>query len=138
MLVIKQKLIMRSDIQANRNVLYVFGDNLDRAGMGGQAKEMRGEPNSFGIATKRAISHGFPEDYFFDTQIDAPKIIEEEFDRLVKELSIKIEEPYSWRPKWKAVVIPADGLGTGLSRLPENAPNLITYIDQRIEQLAKI
>ena len=82
MLVIRQKFIQRIDIQCNRHCLYLFGDNLDRQGMGGQAKEMRGEPNSFGIATKRSISHNYPDDYFFDAQGDVNYIIDEEFDRL--------------------------------------------------------
>jgi hypothetical protein len=31
---------------------YVFGDNGRRIGFGGQAKEMRGEPNAIGVATE--------------------------------------------------------------------------------------
>ena len=140
MLVIRQKMIYRTDIQANPDVLYVFGDNLDRQGTGGQAKEMRGEPNSFGIATKRSISHKYPDDYFFDYQDDVIGILEKEFDRLEEELSCMATERgdpigYITSNYYKAVVIPTDGLGTGLSRLPKYAPNALKYIEQRIEKL---
>lgn len=40
MIVIKQFRIYRKDIQANPHILYIFGDNLDRKGFGGQAAEM--------------------------------------------------------------------------------------------------
>lgn len=144
MLVLRQKMIFRSDIQANPDILYVFGDNLDRMGFGGQAKEMRGEPNSFGIATKRSISHNYPDDYFFDNQNDVIPIMKQEFDRLEQKLQESVEyKDYGslgtvFVKVWKAVVIPTDGLGTGLSRLPEYAPKALEYIEQRIENLKNI
>lgn len=137
-LVIKQKRIYREDIKNNPNLLYVFGDNLDREGLGGQAFEMRGEPNSFGIATKRSISHSYPDDYFFDEQEDVIEIIATEFGRLECALCIVdtgvdgLSEP---RLKYDGVVIPSDGLGTGLSKLPEYAPKALQYIEQRIKDL---
>ena len=39
--------------RANPRAIYVFGDNLLRKGLGGQAKEMRGEPNTLGIVSKK-------------------------------------------------------------------------------------
>lgn len=123
MMLIYQYRIYRQDIQANPNLLYIFGDNLDRVGMGGQAKEMRGEPNAFGIATKRAISHSYPRDYFFDHEIDARPILEKEFERLHEIL--KQEE-------FEAIVLPLEGIGTGLARLPTNAPKLLEYINSKL------
>lgn len=52
MIVLHQKFIFREDLQANPDVYYLFGDNVERRGLGGQAKEMRGEPNAIGVATK--------------------------------------------------------------------------------------
>lgn len=43
------KYIKRQDLKSNPNTQYLFGDNLKRSGFGGQAKEMRGEPNAIGI-----------------------------------------------------------------------------------------
>lgn len=65
MIILRQTRIYRADLAMNPKVLYVFGDNLERKGFGGQAYEMRGEPNAFGIATKRLASHYFPDSYFF-------------------------------------------------------------------------
>lgn len=129
MLVIRQYRIYRKDIQANPDILYLFGDNLTRKGFGGQAAEMRGEPNSFGIATKRSISHNFPDDYFFDAQVDVKGIIDSEFDRLYAMLGAL---------KYSAVVVPLDGIGTGLAKMVENAPNMLKYINLKLTELEKL
>lgn len=131
MLVIKQHRIYRKDLQNNPDILYIFGDNLQRMGYGGQAAEMRDEPNAFGIATKRSISHDYPNDYFFDNQRDAKGIIDNEFRRL--NLFLLTDEGH-----YKAIVIPSDGIGTGLSRLPETAPKLLKYIDKKLKELEKL
>lgn len=129
MKVIKQYRIYRQDLKANTSSLYLFGDNLDRRGFGGQAKEMRGEPNSFGIATKRSINHNYPDDYFFDNQPDTRQIIDDEFERLYT----LIANNY-----YNTIVIPSDGIGTGLARLPEFAPKLLIYINSKLEVLASL
>ena len=49
---VHQKLILNADLRANPDVLYLFGDNVLRVGFGGQAKEIRGEPNAVGVRTK--------------------------------------------------------------------------------------
>ncbi|MEC7290450.1 MAG: hypothetical protein VXW22_10215, partial [Pseudomonadota bacterium] len=51
MIILRQHRIYRQDLRANPGTIYVFGDNTERVGLGGQAKEMRGEPNARGIAT---------------------------------------------------------------------------------------
>lgn len=134
MIVIRQHRIYRKDIQANRNVLYIFGDNLDRVGFGGQAKEMRDEPNSFGIATKRKASHNYYEDYFHDEQEDVVGIIEAEFKRLHEHIETRVSQ-FTGEYYYQAMVIPLDGIGTGLSKLPEKAPKLLEYINKRLEAL---
>ncbi len=47
---------LREQIKAASDTLYIFGDNFERKGFGGQAAEARGEPNAVGIPTKRAPS----------------------------------------------------------------------------------
>lgn len=135
MLIIKQKMIFREDIKANPHLLYIFGDNLKRYGFGGQAKEMRGEPNSFGIATKRLASHNYPEDYFHDEDPDVIGIIDEEFKELKKFVHEKIS---LYEHYFQAIVIPLDGIGTGLSKLPEKAPKLLEYINKKLEGLKEL
>ena len=144
MLVIRQKFIFREDIKSNPDILYVFGDNLVREGYGVQAKEMRGEVNSFGIATKRAPTYN-PEDFLYDTDGDAINILCTEFDRLENELSKTIEHTANAGPlgvyntlKYKAVVIPLDGLGTGIANLQENAPKALAFIELRIKDLVNL
>ena len=41
MSLIRQAWITRRDLQANPSILYAFGDNEGRWGLGGQAKEIR-------------------------------------------------------------------------------------------------
>lgn len=126
MIVLYQKMIMRQDILRNREALYIFGDNLDRKGFGGQAKEMRGEFNSFGIATKRAITHNYPNDYFFDSEEDVIPILVKEFDAL---------HDYLLRNNYSVIILPLDGIGTGLAKMPQYAPNALEYINFQLNQL---
>lgn len=138
-LIIKQHRIYRVDVQANKHLLYLFGDNLDRVGMGGQAGEMRGEPNSFGIATKRSIGHSYPKDYFFDIEEDVIGIIDAEFQRLHMHLTEHRTRgfgmPDDTREVYQGIVIPSDGLGTGLSRMPEYAPKALAHLDKKLAAL---
>lgn len=129
MIIIKQHRIYRQDLQANPEVLYIFGDNLQRRGYGGQAKEMRGEPNSIGIATKRRMEYGTPDCYFHDSEKGAMGILVEEFMETCRRIH---------NAKPKAVIIPLDGIGTGLARLPEFAPVLLEYINVSLKQLEKL
>ena len=56
--VVRQKRIVRAELQANPHVLYLFGDNDQRDGYGGQAAEMRdeetGEPGASQLAAQSA------------------------------------------------------------------------------------
>lgn len=130
MITFYQHRIYREDLQANPDILYIFGDNLEREGLGGQAGEMRGEPNAYGIATKRAISHGTPKDYFFDSDPDVIEIIKSEFAAL----NLYLEEITN--KSYKAICIPLDGIGTGLARLQKNAPRLLKLINTKLGELA--
>jgi len=128
MLIIKQKWIARTDLQANPDVLYLFGDNLLRQGWGGQAAEMRDEPNSCGIATKR-YPYTTTNSYFYDADPDVFNIIDEEFKKVVAMFSAG---------RFKAIVVPSSGLGTGLSNLQSTAPTLLKYIEDKVESLKNI
>lgn len=124
--VLFQKMIFREDLRRNASVLYVFGDNVMRRGMGGQAQHMRGEKNAVGVATKYRPGMD-PEDFFGDepAQVEAQaRILDNDMKRLfdhVKDGGI--------------VVWPADGIGTGLSRMPEQAPTSFDYLEQKLGAL---
>tara|TARA_B100000745_G_scaffold299878_1_gene251861 strand:- start:569 stop:982 length:414 start_codon:yes stop_codon:yes gene_type:complete len=120
--------ITREEVKANPHWAYVFGDNVKRQGFGGQAKAMRGEPNSIGVVTK-----WLPNDEkrsFFNESLQEHDALK----TLVDKDLIKIEKLLL---VGAVVVIPKDGLGTGLSRLPEFAPKLDLYIKTRINEFVE-
>jgi len=111
-------------IRARPTWLYVFGDNMKRRGLGGQAKEARGEPNAIGIPTKWAPgTRGV--DYFTSGDLYAVKdILDQAFEKLEAHLAAG-----------GCVVWPADGIGTGLAELPTRAPKIHAYIEERLRRL---
>ena len=124
MIVIYQKFIYRADMQANSECLYLWGDNEARKGVGGQAKEMRDEPNGIGIRTKKAPLYdesAYWSDKFFERQVG---LIDEDFYIIDREL-----------PKYKALVIPLDGIGTGMAQLTKRAPKTLQYLNDKLMDL---
>jgi hypothetical protein len=108
-----------SDVKANPNKIYVFGDNTQRIGTGGQA-QIRNNSNAMGIATKIAPSM---DESAFMTDKDLSKnrmIIDEDIAKI--------------KATGKLVVFPKDGLGTGLAKLKEKAPQTYAYLKQRLLQ----
>jgi hypothetical protein len=118
-----QKWITRQDLKNNPDVFYVFGDNVNRVGLGGQAKEMRGEPNAIGVATKWAP--GWDDVDFF-------KDDEASFKACIGDLATIIEHLRNGR----TVIFPSDGLGTGLSMLPQKAPQLYQRLYECVYNLS--
>lgn len=110
-----QKFIRRQDLRNNRDQFYIFGDNVERIGYGGLAKEMRGEANAIGVATKWEPS--MAPDAFFDDSIECQIILMRDLEKVQKALDAG-----------KTVVVPEDGIGTGLSRLRSAAPKLEAWI----------
>jgi hypothetical protein len=127
--VIRQAYISRADLQANPQSIFLFGDNMQKTGLAGQAAAMRGEPNACGVPTKwRPSRH--PTAYFTDASFAVP------------EVRFCIDEAFNRAEYWLArdcdVVIPADGLGTGLADLPTRAPKIHAYIESRIQALCNL
>jgi hypothetical protein len=124
--IMRIKNITRAMVQASPETLYVFGDNMLRRGLAGQAAAMRGEPNAVGVPTKWAPErHAWA--YFTDDDRlnrDVYHAIHEAFDRMRIALAAG-----------NNVVIPADGLGTGLADLPKRAPKLHSMIEAAIASL---
>ena len=111
--------ITREDLRDEPDTLFVFGDNMLREGKGGQAREMRGEPNAVGIPTQHAP--GSSEDaYFTDADLEDVKgAIDEAFRRLNAHLAAGGH-----------IVWPEKGVGTGLAQLPQRAPAIHAYIEE--------
>lgn len=119
------KWITRDMLQKQPEAGFVFGDNIQRAGFGGQAKEMRGEPNAFGLVTKWTPSM-HEEAFFSDAQYLDPLV---RWPRLYVNYDLaRIQSAIDMG--W-VIYAPFDGLGTGLSQLPKRAPRLYNAIVER-------
>ena len=125
---IYKKRISREDIRSTFPThIYLFGDNMERVGMGGQAYSMRGEPNSFGVPTKWKPDSR-ESSYFSDGDFPGP---------VERAIDFPLNIAFAWLLKGSTVVVPTDGLGTGLSELPTRAPQIYNYIEYRLALLAK-
>lgn len=120
------KFITREYVRANRDKLFLYGDNMERRGLGGQAAAMRGEPNAFGVPTKK--SPNYKEDAFFsDDEFEQNKAaIDAAFDTLIRAVTETV----------RSVVIPSDGFGTGRAQLDKRAPRTFAYLQKRLAELA--
>ena len=116
--------------EANPNKLYIFGDNDLRKGKGGQAI-IRDCENAFGIPTKRKPS--MEEDSFYDDSVfNTPKeFLSLEIYNQYTELfeSVCVDILYKMRG-YEVVVLPADGLGTGLAQMDKKAPKLWEWLNK--------
>lgn len=124
--ILRQAWITRADLRANPDRLYVFGDNMERRGLGGQAAEMRGEPNAVGVVTKWRPGCG-AYDYLADQDLvsaDVRPRWDEAFDRLRAHLAAG-----------GTVVLPTEPLGSGLADLPRRAPAVAAELARRVAGL---
>lgn len=113
------------ECENNPNSIYVFGDNCIRIGRGGQAT-IRGLRNAFGVATKISPSIN-KKDYFSDKNY-------ENNCRIISDDLMKIYNSQDF----DTVVFPYDGLGTGLSKLPEMAPSTYNFLCMKLFELFDI
>lgn len=116
--------LSRAEIKQHPEWLYVFGDNFERRGLGGQAKECRGEPNAVGIPTKRAPSQ---KAWAFLTDGD--------YDVWVRETAADWARIAEAMDNGQTVVWPANGIGTGLAELKKRAPKIWRELQGRIATL---
>lgn len=116
--IIYQQFISRDDLRHNRAAIYVFGDNEERVGLGGQAREMRGEINAHGIATLR-----YPGKFWTDETLEAN----------IARINTDVLNLYLRKPG--VVVFPLDGIGTGLARLRETGPKTYLHLSQTLSKM---
>ena len=89
------------------------------AGFGGQAAELRGEPNAVGIITKRAPRNGLGA-FLTDDDLELiVPLIDAAFARLRTHLLTG-----------GTVVWPSNDVGTGRAALSSHAPSIAAYIDE--------
>lgn len=116
----------RAMIQSRPDTLFLFGDNMAGIGRGGQARECRDEPNAVGVPTKWYPSM-LPHSFF--REIDADNF------RVVARIDSAFDRAEAHLRAGGTVVLPADGIGTGLAELPTRAPAVHAIIMRRIERM---
>ena len=116
------------DVRTNNKYLFIFGDNDIKRAKGGQAI-IRYEPNTIGIPTKKYPSYN-SNAYYYDT----------EYDDNIKKIDTAIENIIIILKtgKYKGIILPADGFGTGLANLKINAPKTLKYIEDKVNELKEI
>ncbi len=121
----ERKVITRDMLRAEPNTLFAFGDNMKERGLGGQAKEMRGEPNAVGIPTKWEPTKA--ERAFFINS-DLPAV-----EGLIRARLQILSNHMTFGGK---VVWPKDGIGTGLAELQKRAPAIWRLIESERKAMA--
>lgn len=121
------KFITRDMLRSQTDTLFVFGDNMARVGLGGQAREMRGEPNAVGIPTKWSPGN-LEKDFFSD----------EDYDQICKELTKDLHKLMAHALRHGKIVWPADDIGTGLAELPTRAPKIWAFLQERKKNIEKV
>jgi len=123
--------ITREYIREHPEKIFLFGDDLLHKGYGGQAKEMRGEPNSFGIPTKKNPTMNSSA-FFTDNEfLENARVIDESF------VNIRTKIP-EFNLKKDVVVIPKAGIGTGFAKLQEKAPMTYGFLLGRLKEFGDV
>lgn len=112
-----------ADLINNPDKIYVFGDNIQRQGKGGQAI-IRDNENAFGIVTKEEPNRK-PSAYMMDDFYDNNSLGPSNQERIDADIA-RIKKD------GRTVVFPKDGLGTGLAKLKEKAPKTYEYLKKRL------
>jgi hypothetical protein len=117
--------ITRQMLRDEPEKLFVFGDNMIARGFGGQAKEMRGEPNAVGIPTKQYPDRG-PAAYFKN----------EDLSRVRPKIDAAFLKLAFHALRGGKIVWPSAGIGTGLAELEKRAPKIWQLIESGREILS--
>lgn len=119
-----RRFVHRTECRTHPDELFIYGGNMSHFGMGGQAKQMRGEPNAVEIVTKRYP--GRDEVHYFT---------DDDFDAAVRELSPAFARLEDHLMRGGTVVIPENGVGTNRAELADRAPRIWAYVQERLAAL---
>jgi DNA polymerase elongation subunit (family B) len=118
--------ITRDIVKDNPKKIFIFGDNDEKSGYGGQAKEMRGEANTIGIPTKKKPD--MTDDSFYtDNEFELNK---KKINYVITQILDKIKNGYD-------IVLPTNGIGTGLSQLNTKAPKTYKFLITSLNAIEK-
>jgi hypothetical protein len=112
-------------VRENIDIIFVFGDNLSEKGKGGQAV-IRDFKNTIGVPTKKYPSN-HKSSFMTDDELKQNKIV---INKAFTKIITKIKEGHY-------IALPAGGLGTGLAKLAEKAPETNKYLLNKLEKLKK-
>ena len=116
------------ECENNPDHIYVFGDNDIEKGMGGQAI-IRNCVNSFGIPTKHLPSMIESDDYIDNAfYSDHPYNYANLLEKIIRLHRLN-------HSRIGTIVFPYDGLGTGLSKMPEKSPQLFVLMSEMLFRL---
>jgi hypothetical protein len=114
-----------TDVRKYSDSLFIYGDNNIGKGKGGQAI-IRDEPNTLGIPTKKYPSN-HPNSFYVDA----------DYNDNIKRIDDAINRIINASKKYKYVILPADGFGTGLAKLPIKAPKTYQYLTHSVENMCE-
>lgn len=118
------------DVKNKDDFIFIFGDNDVRTGKGGQAI-IREEKNAMGIPTKKYPGYN-TKAYYTDVELNANKA---KIDNAVNNIVYKLKNK---KVQYKGIILPEDGLGTGLADLKNKAPETFEYLNKKIKELKNI
>lgn len=98
---------------------YIFGENQeqqDTSDRGSGQAIIRGQGNTFGFCTKKSLYEYWTDKEYSENIVQ----IETDIQR-----AVSIAKNYT-------LVFPYNGLGTGLSKLPQMAPKTFMYLSRRL------
>jgi hypothetical protein len=111
-----------------KEYIFIYGDNDIKKGAGGQAI-IRYEPNAMGIPTKKYPSSS---EYAFYNDNE----YEENCEKITLSINAIKEKLYN-TSKYLGIMLPKDGIGTGLADLWNKAPKTYIFLVESINALSK-
>lgn len=119
-----RRFVHRTECRTHPDELFIYGGNMSHFGKGGQAKQMRDEPNAVEIVTKRYP--GWEDRDFFS---------DDDYEIAIAEMGPAFERLEDHLMKGGTVVIPENGVGTDRAQLQERAPKIWAYLQDRLASL---
>lgn len=120
------KFITEMNIVTHQDILFVFGDNLQKFGRGGQAGVCRGNHNTAGVPTKIFPSMS-KESFFNDQQFNSNKF---HIDEAIKMIQTRL-------PNFSRLYI-FPNIGEGLAKLDIKAPITYKYLTDKLNELKQL
>ena len=116
--------ITRGDVKSNPGEIFVYSENLLKDGYGEQSKEMRGEPNTVSIFTRKKPDTS-DDSFFNDNELEENKL----------KINEGIKEIIGYIDQGKKINFPKEGIGTDSSQLQLRAPKTYDFLIQTLKAL---